>query len=460
MALLSTLLVGQSGLAAADAGIQATSQNVSNALTPGYSRRTASQSLASPVVYDGLMLGQGARVDAMTRGTDRILTMRRLAEAGGMASASQLHNGLSLVESSFNEANADSLRDLFDGAFSSMDALTLDPSSDIARTNVLDAFEQLTGQVNATFGQLQAAQRGFEENISNQLDGVNDQLEEVADLNRRIIAAGGDTVAPDLADRRDLLLRSLSETVGATAQLSPDGGAVVMIGGHAVVNGIDARTLSLETSPDGPPSLQISTGDSAIDITSSASGAVGGLLTAWDNTESYQNDLNTFVASFADAANGVHQAGYDATGDNGRQLFSYDASDPAATFALNEDIVGRPERLALSSSPDDELVGNMDNLLNLMALRDDTSLSPTGETFGDMLTNLSARVGRDVNSAERALTQQAAVVQDLDTLANNLQGVDLDEEAANLLSYQAAYQAAARVMSTADAMLGTLMELV
>jgi len=456
MALLSALLTGQSGLQAANAGLAATSQNVANLMTPGYTRRSADLSVQNPLLYGGYLLGQGVQVDGISRTTDQLLGARRITESGLSAAAAATVRALSTVETWFDESTSAGLRQHTDAFFDALIAQTADLSDPTLRQQVANGADVLADDLNRTAAGLDDAMRSFLDEIDAKIPSVNAMLADVASLNASISAAGGESMAPDLADQRDRVLRSLSETAGVSVSYEGSD-ATVFIGGHAAVSGGHARELSLVQTPGEPPAIHLSSDGAVIDVTDQIGGEIGGVMSAWEQTQTYLEDLNTFAADFANALNTQHVQGFDANGDPGQPLFTFDVDSPAGTLVFNTDVLDDPSLLAFASDPA-ALAGDGGNLEALIGLETAAMISGS-DSPGDFLSGLTARVGQELANARSLSDQQGAVISDLDALHENLTAVDLDEEAANLITYQMAYEAAAKVIATADQMLATLLEL-
>lgn len=456
MALLSAMLTGQTGLYAANAGINATSQNVANLLTPGYSRRTASQSVSNPIAYGGYLLGQGVTVDGISRTTDQLLGVRQISEAGLSAAADATVRALQSVETWFDESNTAGLRQHTDAFFDALTAQTADLSDPTLRQQVANSADVLANDLNRTVAGLDDAMRSFLDEVEATIPSINAMLDDVAGLNNAIAAAGGESMAPDLADQRDRVVRSLSETAGVTVSYD-NGDATVFIGGHAAVSGGNARTLELVQQPGEAPAIHLSSDGAAVDVTDQIGGQVGGIMSAWERTQTYLDDLDVFAKDLAIALNDQHVQGFDSNGVLGEPLFTFDIDSPAGTLTFNQNVLDDPGLLAFASDST-ALVGDGGNLAAMLGIETSGVIGGT-DSPGDFLSGLTARVGQELANAESLSAQQAAVISDLDALQANLSSVDLDEEATNLITYQMAYEAAAKVIQTADQMLATLLEL-
>lgn len=447
MGLLDTLHTGASGLAAASAGIDATAQNVANASTVGFQRRSVVQGTSDPVFRGGLAFGSGVDVHNIVREGDALLGMQQLTQAGEASTAATLHDELAGVESVFDEASGTGPRGRLDAFFDALTAVSLDPSDPGLRAEVVRAGEDLADQIVQAAEQLQKTQEAQQEAAQVKLPPLNAKLQEVAGLNQRIVAAGGEANAADLVEQRERLLRELSEDAGFTARIESNGSATVMLDGHAVVTNEEARTLS---SSDGR-TIKLSVDEGTVTV--QPGGAIGGLIEAQATLDTWLAELDTFAADFADAVNGQNAAGFLAGGGAGGDLFTYDPADPRNSLAFT----ATGDDLALAGLATG-LPGDGGNIDGLLALANADVVG--GGTPGDHLSAITDRVAGDVATAAARADNEQLVLGDLDMLASQRFGVDMDVEATQLIVYQTAYQAAARVISTANETLGTLMELV
>ncbi len=457
MPLLSSLIAAQSGLRAATAGLSATSHNVANASNRDFTRRRVVQSNADPVPYANLWIGRGVRTEAIARITDTILGSRRIAQQGRTSESSEQYKALSAIEGLFEEADTSGIREQFDKFMNTLVLASSDPSDVGLRYGALSAGEAFTRTVRQTATGLQEQLDALSETVEGYEEGINAQLEEIAVLNAKLQGVvGGEMAAGDLADRRDAIIKDLSQKLGTTVHFNRDDTATVFLGGHAIVSGTVARKVDIVTYPNAQPDVFVSAGSGQLNVSSAVGGEVGGRLAARTQIAGYLDSLDTFVTDFTNAFNTQHAAGQDLNGNAGGNVFAFaNSPGPALSFSLDPGIVGNPSQLAFS---DGGGIGDGDNLALLVGL--ESSNIVNGTQPGLYLSRLTAQVGRDVASTFDAASQQEAIMADLDELNSQLNGVDLDEEASNLVQYQASYQAAARVISVTNGLLGDLMSLV
>jgi flagellar hook-associated protein 1 FlgK len=457
MSLINSLISARSGLRAANAGVNATSNNVANSATKGYNRRNVNQSTADPTQRGRLNYGNGANVTAIGRSTDNMLNMRRLKEAGDAVSSETEYYQLTSIERLFDETQGTTVRGELSAFFDSLSLATADPSDVGLRKQVGHTANRLAESISRTATSIDEGREMYEKNIDASLISINNQFKEIADLNAKIMGAGGAMGAGDLADRRDQVIRDLAEKVGVTADLTADGQATVYMGGHAIVSKSEARTLSLDGGP--PIALTVNSGGGQIDVSDSTGGELGGYLSAYNKASDYIDRLNTFSEDFSAAMNAQHATGFDRSGTAGADLFTFTPGTAAKTMKFSDAIMEDVDLLAFAGAASGE-AGDSGNLVAMLDLQDVDIIDGGSAKAQNYIVELATALGNDVAEADRAAHTQHAVLDDLDELYQNLHGVDMDEEAANLVMYQSAYQASAKVISVTNDLMNNIMNLV
>ena len=171
----------------------------------------------------------------------------------------------------------------------------------------------------------------------------------------------------------------------------------------------------------------------------SLQGLVDGLTTALPG---YAAQLDAVAAALASTVNASQTSGYDLAGNPGGPLF---AGSTAATLSV---VVTNPANLAASGTPG----GNLDGSVALGMSQLGSSNSGADAAYRGLVGTLAT----DVQRASQQASVQQAVTNSIDELAQSSAGVSFDEETTNLLTYQRAYQASSRVLTTVDEVLDTL----
>lgn len=220
----------------------------------------------------------------------------------------------------------------------------------------------------------------------------------------------------------------------------------VTVGGSILVSGVSAEAVTVSGSP---PEMHVNGGR----VT--PGGSIGGLQTlAGNGVDDLRQRLNLLANGLRDAMNTAHAAGTDLNGDAGIDFFT---GSGAADFAVNDGLT--PSMIAASAGGE---TGDANNALAIADLRyakivgTPTTPGSLTLTAGDAIADIVSQVGQKATSAQRSLDSSTAIVTALTGQRAQESGVSMDEELSNLLQYQRAYQAAARVVTASDELLDTL----
>jgi flagellar hook-associated protein 1 FlgK len=186
-------------------------------------------------------------------------------------------------------------------------------------------------------------------------------------------------------------------------------------------------------------------------------GKIRGLIDARDDTiYTIQNEINTVAAGLITEVNALHTTGYDLDGANDSSLKFFTGTG-AADIAVEATLVDDPRRIqasAYTSEPGDNTIAKQIAGLSQKAIPTLTKL-----TFNERYSNAVAQFGQSVSNVETHLQAQEAVERLLLKQRDTISGVSIDEEVANLMIYQRAFQASSRIISTVDALLADLLRL-
>lgn len=454
MSLLDSLAIGRRAIGAASAGVNATSQNVANAATPGYSRRRVVQQTTDPIRRAGVWVGTGVNITGINRASDRMLGVRLVASAGAKTQAETTEQTLGVVQGYFDETSGTGLSEAYHVFFDSLASLTQDPSDISRRHEVVRTAHQLAGTVSRTAQGLEDGIASVDATLGDHVTEINNKLKEIASLNNAIGKSGFETGPGDLLDRRDQLIRDVAESAGATVNFEANGQATVFIGGHAVVSGRENRTLSIGTDSAGDTQVYVSSDSGKLRLTDSLGGQVGGLISSRSSMSGWLTQLDDFATTLASTVNAQHALGFDPSGNPGGDVFTVDPTAPSTSLSVASALAADPDLLATAGAATAE-PGDDTNLRALMDL--ESAASYGGKTGADVLSSITTSVGNEVSTASADASSLTAQLDDLQAQRDSISKVDTDEEAIRLLEYQNAYRAAARVLAAGDQMLQTLL---
>lgn len=449
-------------LQAQQTGIDVTNHNVANANTAGYSRQNVLLATTEPFAAPGMnrpatagQMGTGVIAKDIQRARDGFLDTQWRTEAGSLAHAANRQDALEQVEVVLDEPQGVGLNALFNEYYRVWNELSNDPGADSmpVRTTVVQQALSLTGAFNRIAEQLVSVRTGLDTQIQTDVDEINTITSQIFEINSSVVQAEvtGQS-ANDFRDRRDVLLDRLSELVGVTSAENADGSIVVSMGGQVLVNGTTAKT-NLTVVPNAGNSNYVDVQYGGVAAVIGSSGIAGRIVARDTLVPTYQAQLNTIAANLITATNGLHTTGFDASGNAGLPFFT---GTDAGSITVNAVIQADVSLVAASDTAGAE--GNNEIALAIMKLQ--TNMVPPLPAGTPNSTTaygaLVARLGTDNRTARSEMDTQQALVDLLQRRRESLSGVSLDEEAVNLLRYQRAYEAAARVMTTYDEMLDKL----
>ena len=456
MAGLNGLLgIARDAMSAQSYGLSVTGQNVSNVNTSGYVRRDA---VLETVGNTAAPLG-GVRAKGTRRAADELIE-RRWYQSNSYASAASYQDAaLSQVESLFNESAGAGLQSDLQALFSSFAELTATPSDASARNTVLARAEDLAARFTETASGLNAVRSDLLSRAEGIGKEVNQLVSQIADLNGKILVAesGGD-VAADLRDQQGELVRQLSERVEVNVLHGSDG-MVVLAGGVALVDG--ANAAQLRVGLDGNDQLEFNvTRPSGVEVDIAGKldgGALAGIrLVRDEDIMEASSALDQLAYDLATAVNQQHAAGFGLDGVSGRNLFTVSAPPGSAySLAVDPSVDGNPDAIGAASIPG-TLPGGADNAVALASLSSEPIASGGTRTAVEAYGDLVGKVGSTRASAAREVEVRGAMQEQIEALRDSISGVSLDEEMVSLTRYQRAYEAATKLVSTVDELLGAL----
>ena len=443
----ASLATALSGLAAEQAAMEATANNVANVNTPGYSREVPVLVTSDPVIQDPLTFGTGVTLKNIESVRDPILESQIQNETQTEGQLSALVSALSQTETQFS-SNTGDIGTSISKFFDSVNQLSTSPADLSLRQNLLTAANNVASSFNVASNQLASQRVSLDQSLQQTVGEINQLTQQIAQLNQQISNLQNvGRNAGTFLDQRTQLIDQLSSFIDVSVIPSNNSLTLTTATGTALVSG--NQSFQLSTQPDSSGTQHIYSQGS--DITSTlVSGQLGGILQARDqHIPSIQSQLDTLASGFATAVNKVQTSGYDLNGNpsTGTNLFTIPATLPGSASAISVAITD-PSLIAASS---DATSGSNGNAESLYALRNQSVIN--GQSPTAYYSGIVFNIG---NLSANAKAQQDAsnlVLQQLNDQRAAVSGVSLDEEAANLMRYQQAYAASAQVISAINQMM-------
>jgi flagellar hook-associated protein 1 len=450
--LIASLATAVSGMSAEQGALETTTNNVANVNTPGYSRETPVLVSSDPVEVDGLTFGTGVTLQSVQSIRDSLLETQIQEQSQGQGQYTALASALQQTQLNFTTSDTDigtSIANFFD----SLNQLSANPSDLPTRQNVLTAAGNLASSFNTAADNLTQQGTSLDQNVVQQVTQVNQLSQQIASLNGQIsnLENSGQT-ANEFVDQRQQAIDQLSSLVNVSVIQADNSLTLTTGNGVPLVTGQSAFQLTTQTNAQGLHDVYGGGNDITAQLTS---GQLGGTIEARDQEiPALQNQLDTLAAGLANAVNGVQVAGFDLKGNAGTDLFNPPPAGVVGAAANLSVALTNPALIAASS---DGSPGSNGNAQALYALNGQAVID--GQTPTNYYSSIVYNVGNDESNASAQQTASAAILQQLNDQRGAVSGVSLDEEAANMVQYQDAFQASAEVVTTINDMMYAVIQM-
>lgn len=425
--------------------INTTANNIANVYTEGYTRRK--------VDLSKLSLGFGnLSENSVSRLKNQFLDNQLWYENQALGKENMSEMLLNQVEAVFGEPEDSGLANIMTEFWNSWSNLSNNPESDSARSLVRDKGILLSNTFNRLDQNLKNLQRQSGVEIQQKVNEINQLVSQLGTVNKQIDIHGSN----DLLDQRDVLLIELSGKLDMQVSENDSGTVEVLAGGHILVSENFTNELKINMTQDknGLFHVDIKTiqGDQSVEV---MSGELGGLLEFHNiHVSSYMSSMDESAVAIANAVNKVHVQGYNLSGLSGLNFFK-DTVSGAGDIALTAEILS--DSTLIASSTDAESQGNNNAAQKITELQYDELIN--GKSLIDNYNSLIADMGNRVQEAKFIRQNQEKIVEQLHIQKSSLTGVSLDEEMTQLIQYEQAFEAAARMVSTVDELMQTILSI-
>jgi flagellar hook-associated protein 1 FlgK len=448
----ASLATALSGLITEQGAIQATTNNVSNVNTPGYSRQEAVLVASDPVVVDPLTFGTGVTLQSVDSIRDPILESRIQQETQTQGQYSSLAAALQQTQTDFT-SNPGDIGSAVSSFFDSVNQLSTNPADLSLRQGTLTAADNLATSFNTTANNLTQQRTNLDLSAVQTVGQINQFSQQIARLNGLVgnLQNVGQN-AGTFIDQRTQLIDQLSALTDVSVIPSDNTLTLTTANGIPLVTGQQSFQLQTQTNSAGLHDVY----SQGTNITSTiTSGKLGGTLQARDQQiPGIQAQLDTLASGIADGVNTVQAGGFDLNGVAGTNLFTPPPVSGAGAAARLSVAITDPALLAASS---DGTPGSNGNAEVLYALRNQAVIS--SQTPTDYYSGIVFNVGNVTANATAEQNASALVLRQLNDQRASISGVSLDQEAANLVRYQQAYSASAQVISAINSMMQTVINM-
>ncbi|RLA65098.1 MAG: flagellar hook-associated protein FlgK [Epsilonproteobacteria bacterium] len=475
------LSIAKSGLFVAKKGMETTSHNIANANTEGFSRQRVNITTNRPIVKGGLIEGTGAQISGIRRIHDPFIMQKLGTDLGNAKYFDEMSNSLAQIEGIFGDPDSEGITTVLNRFFNSFSELAGNPEDESIRSYVRDNALRVISDFNRLGGSMDGATNSINSGIQIGITDINSLADQIAKLNRKILIMESSTgdEASDLRDTRDLSLSKLAEIVNINFYQDNQGMYVVNIDGAGtlVAGAIRTEIMARPNRETGQFEIYYQKRPSIPITNKITKGSLGALVQTRDGgLNKLKEALNTIAFEVVGRVNQIHQKGYarrelktdekgnptdvDKKGitsnipffkklsDNKRAVFNITLSDEVNSDLSNIVTGLLPNRpgdnrvaLAISKIPHEKLLNDGQTTLE--------------EEYLKAIGNIGIAAGR----ANFEKEQSDGILAHTKAMKENMSGVSIDEEATQLMRYQSAFQASAKVIKEADEMMDVVLNI-
>lgn len=471
----ASIELGREALRAQQIGLNVAGNNIANVNTPGYARKQAKLESKTNMALGS---GTGVLVAGLTRVRDRFLDSQFRFERGDVGRLESLEQAMATVEAIFTEVaggstsetgavfdqpGGASLNGAFSRFFNAFQDLANTPDSQAARAEVREEAVLLTEQFHRMHNSLTALRDEVEGEFRETVKEINQLTKKIAELNVKIVTtkAKPNFVAGNLEDERDRLIDDLSRLLDMSVREESDGTlAISGMEGEGVL--LVTRGISTDLGIRGVVQdnalvshIVFADTDELVPV---SNGKLKGLLETRDEKiPSFQASLDLLAETLVTRINQIHSGGFGLDGSSGN-LFFQSSGINARLIGVSQGVLDDLNKISVASPSETSSsfsAGSGDGsvALALSDLRLEKILSGSTRSMEEFYSDLVGRVGAEAREVYNNVEARRLVLEQITSRRENNRGVSINEEASDLILFQRAYQAAARLVSMVDEMM-------
>jgi flagellar hook-associated protein 1 FlgK len=474
--------IGRSSLRTSKKSLATTSHNIANANTEGFSRQKITAETNTPIASGKNVFGSGVNVRSVKRVHDKLVENKLNDSISGHNYNDERTSQLSNVEEIFNEINSDGMNKIMNRFFNSFRELSNQPENEVVRTLVRDNANIVVKDFKRISDSITHVKERIDTQISGIVEDANVLGATIADLNKettRLENMGGET--GDLRDQRDLAVRQLSESFDVKTYEDEKGQYVVnIVGGGSLVAGGTVNRLKLgklggdeigSYKDESRNEIFFEAGGNKTPISASIKSGKMGALTQTRNDEIVllRGQLDEMAHGLVHITNAIHRKGYvnkpiptDQNGNivhdsrNGKitgiNFFKepLDLKQASQFLDLSQEVKRDLNNITTGLEPNSP--GDNRIAIAISKVQHEKLLGEGSKTFEESYLQSIAKIGLATSKSKVNSEQSKGILAQAKSIKERISGVSIDEEATNMVKYQQAYEASAKMIRTADEM--------
>ncbi len=438
--------------------------NIANVNTPGYSRQrvnlTPTDNRTISVNNKNnpfAAIGTGVSVHDVERMRNEFFDAQMRNVLGEYGSWLQQSVTYSTVESIFNEPSDFGISANLEAFWDSWSAVQLDPEDSGARASVISATEQVSDSIRTVRSSLSSLKRNINESVPFKVEEVNTLISRLSDINEQIVKAESSGSTTSLKDERTRLTNELVQLIDADYYEDTRGVATIAVNGVILLSESEASYLEAKLDTESGESKYAVYLKGTLREVEIAGGEIFGLMQSRDAVvDGFIDKLDQLAVELVNSVNEVHRRGFDLQGNPGTNLFEGTGAD---SIKLS-DLFARNGSLIAASSTTSNVEGNGENALAISNLRDMGIFDSGTTSINSYFQNIISDIGVDTLASQNYLQTNKDIISQLDNQIAEVSGVSIDEEMADMVRFQHAYQASAKYLSVIQEILDVIVNMV
>lgn len=479
--------IGRSSLRTSKKSLGTTSHNIANANTEGYSRQTVTAETNTPIQDGKNILGSGVNVKSIKRVHDRLVEKKLTHSISGHSFHEERTNHLSNLEEIFNEINSEGMNKILNRFFNSFRELSNQPENEVVRTLVRDNAHIVVSDFKRVSNEITSVKERLDYQISSIVTDTNVLAKSVAELNKEIVRLenmGGET--GDLRDQRDHAVRQLSEFFKVNTYEDERGQYVInIVGAGSLVAGGAVNKLKLgkvggdeigSYKNEARAEIFFEAGGNKTSLSEKIrSGKVGALIeTRNEDLSHLRAQLDEMAHGLVHITNAIHRRGYVnkniPVDENGNLVYQpglgkltgidffkepLDLKEASMHIDLSEDIKSDLNNISTGLTPNSP--GDNRIAIAISKVQHEKVLGSGSKTFEETYLQSVGKIGLATSKSKVNAEQSKGILAQAKSIKERISGVSIDEEATNMVRYQQAYEASAKMIRAADEMFDSVL---
>ena len=478
--------IGRSSLRTSKKSLETTSHNIANSNTEGFSRQVVTTETSTPIASGKNVFGSGVNIKSVKRAHDGLVEKKLNDSLTQNNFDKERSTQLERVESIFNEINSDGMNKVLNRFFNSFRELSNQPENEtvrgIVRDNaniVIEDFKRISDSITEVKDQIDYG-------LDMAVTDINSQAVIISQLNKEVVRLenmGGET--GDLRDQRDNAVRAIAELIPVTTYVDGNNQYVVnIVGAGSLVAGGIANSLKAGKiagdnigSYEGEGRTEIFFANKSDTPFSSkiTSGKIGGMIkTRNQEITVLRQELDEMAHGLVHATNAIHRRGFAnkpiQTDQNGNILNDprqgkitginffkepMDVTRASQMMELSEDVKSDLRNISTGLAPNSP--GDNRIAIAISKLQHEKLLGQGTQTFEESYLHNIGQIGLAVGKANIDNEQSGGILAQAKSIKERISGVSIDEETTNMVRYQHAYDASAKMIRAADEMFDSVL---